>query len=313
MFRSVDSLLRPRTVAILGASESGGAGWPRSIYGNLEHAGFPARVYLINPRREELWGQPVYPDFAALPEPVDLALSIIPAEAVVDALTEGLEHGLKAALVYAARFGEGDDEAGAGRARAIRELCDGGLRVCGPNCMGAISLRENLQFYPSPRVRGLPTGAVGVVFQSGGTFQYWLQQAAVRGLGYTYAVSSGNELDLDLADYVNFLVDDEHTRLIACMVEGIRRPDAFMAAAEKALAAGKPIIVVKVGASARGRQATTSHTGALAGDDDVFDAVCRKYGIIRCATLDDMIETGLAFQAGRIPDGKAVAMAGYSG
>ncbi len=313
MFRSVENLLRPRTVAILGASESGGAGWPRSIYGNLEHAGFPARVYLINPRREELWGQPVYPDFAALPEPVDLALSIIPAEAVVDALTEGLEHGLKAALVYAARFGEGDDEAGAGRARAIRELCDGGLRVCGPNCMGAIALRENLLFYPSPRVRGLPTGAVGVVFQSGGTFQYWLQQAAVRGLGYTYAVSSGNELDLDLADYVNFLVDDEHTRLIACMVEGIRRPGAFMAAAEKALAAGKPIIVVKVGASARGRHATTSHTGALAGDDDVFDAVCRKYGIIRCATLDDMIETGLAFQAGRIPDGKAVAMAGYSG
>ena len=139
--------------------------------------------------------------------------------------------------------------------------------------MGAISLRENLLFYPSPRVRGLPVGPVGVVFQSGGTFQYWLQQAAVRGLSYSYAVSSGNELDLDLADYVNFLVEDANTRLIACMVEGIRRPDAFMAVAEKALAAGKPIIVVKVGASERGRQAALSHTGALEADDDVFDAV----------------------------------------
>ena len=314
MFRPVDNLLRPRTVAIVGASERGGAGWPRSIYRNLEQADFPTRVYLINPRRDELWGQKVYPDFASLPEPVDLALSIIPAEAVVDTLTEGLKHGLKAALVFAARFGEGGDEAGEIRARAMKDLCEtGGLRVCGPNCMGAISLRENLLFYPSPRVRGLPAGPVGVVFQSGGTFQYWLQQAAVRGLGYSYAVSSGNELDLDLADYVNFLVEDDHTRLIACMVEGIRRPDAFMAAAEMALAAGKPILLVKVGASERGRQATLSHTGALAGDDDVFDAVCRKYGIIRCPTLDDMIETGLAFQAGRIPDGTAAAMAGYSG
>ena len=97
------------------------------------------------------------------------------------------------------------------------------------------------------------------------------------------------------------------------MVEGIRRPDAFMAVADKALSAGKPIIVVKVGASERGRQAALSHTGALAGDDDVFDAVCRKYGIIRCLTLDDMIETSLAFQAGRIPNGTAIAMAGYSG
>ena len=314
MFRSVDHLLRPRTVAIVGASERGGAGWPRLIYGNLEQAGFPIRVYLINPGRDELWGRQVYPDFASLPEPVDLALSIIPAEAVADTLSEGLEHGLKAALVFAARFGEGGDETGEGRARAMRELCEtGGLRVCGPNCMGAISFRENLLFYPSPRVRGLPAGPVGVVFQSGGTFQYWLQQAAVRGLGYSYAVSSGNELDLDLADYINFLVEDDHTRLIACMVEGIRRPDAFMAAAEKALAAGKPIILVKIGASERGRQATLSHTGALAGDDDVFDAVCRKYGIIRCPTLDDMIETGLAFQADRIPAGTAVAMAGYSG
>ena len=314
MFRSVENLLRPRSVAIVGASDRGGAGWPRSIYENLEHAGFPARVYLINPRRDELWGQTVYPDFASVPEPVDLALSIIPAEFVVETLTEGVAHGLKAALVFAARFGEGGDAEGAERARAVKALCEtGGLRVCGPNCMGAVSIRDNLLFYPSPRVRGLPSGPLGVVFQSGGTFQYWLQQATVRGLGFSYAVSSGNELDLDLADYINFLVEDEGTRLIACMVEGIRRPDAFMAVAEKALAAAKPIVLVKVGASERGGRATLSHTGALAGDDAVFDAMCRKFGVIRCPSLDDMIETCLAFQPGRIPAGKAVAMAGYSG
>jgi acetyltransferase len=310
----VEALLRPKTVAIVGATDTGAAGWPQAIYRNLEHAGFPARVHLVNPRRTELWGRQVHPNFASLPEPVDLALAVIPAEAMVDTLSEGAANGLKAALVFAARFGEGGDPAGARRGRELAALVEStGLRVSGPNCMGCISLRENLLFYPATRVRGLPTGPVGVVFQSGGTFQYWLQQGAVRGLGYSYAVSSGNELDLDMADYINFLVEDEHTRVIVCLIEGVRRPAAFLAAAEKALSARKPLLVVKVGRSERGCAAAQSHTGALAGDDRVFDAVCRRHGIVRCVSLDDLIETALAFQHGRIPKGSRVAMAGYSG
>ena len=148
VFRSVDKLLRPRTVAIVGASERGGGGWPRSIYCNLKQAGFPIRVYLINPRRDNLWGQQVYPNFASLPEPVDVALSIIPAEAVVDVLSEGLEHGLKAALVFAARFGEGEDESGESRAREMKELSEsGGLRI------GS----RSLLFVPGP----LPRSRIG--------------------------------------------------------------------------------------------------------------------------------------------------------
>ena len=188
-----------------------------------------------------------------------------------------------------------------------------GLRISGPNCMGSLALREKLLLYPAKRVRGLKPGPVGVVFQSGGTFQFWLQQAALRGLDFSYAISSGNELDLDLADYINFLVDDAHTKIIVCLVEGVRRPQAFMAAAEKALAAGKPILLVKVGRSERGKAATMSHTGAIAADDQVFDAVCRKYGIVRCPSLDDLMETALAFSQGRLPKGNRIAMACYSG
>ena len=179
--------------------------------------------------------------------------------------------------------------------------------------MGSLALREKLLLYPAKRVRGLKPGPVGVVFQSGGTFQFWLQQAALRGLDFSYAISSGNELDLDLADYINFLVDDEHTKIIVCLVEGVRRPQAFMAAAEKALGAGKPILLVKVGRSERGKAATMSHTGAIAADDQVFDAVCRKYGIVRCPSLDDLMETALAFSQGRLPKGNRIAMACYSG
>jgi acyl-CoA synthetase (NDP forming) len=314
VFRTVDYLLRPKSIAIIGASDSSRGGWAQEIYDNLEHSGFPAKLYLVNPKRREVWGRPVHPNFASIPEPVDLALTIIPSPAISDTLAEAAEHGLKCALIYAAQFGEGGDAEGKKRAQALLNLSDKhGLRISGPNCMGSLALREKLLLYPAKRVRTLAPGSVGVVFQSGGTFQFWLQQAALRGLDFSYAVSSGNELDLDLADYINFLVEDEHTKIIACLVEGIRRPQALMAAAEKALAAKKPIVMVKVGRSERGKAAAVSHTGAIASDDAVFNAVCRKYGILRCPSLEDMTETCLALTQGRLPKGNRIAMVCYSG
>jgi acyl-CoA synthetase (NDP forming) len=314
VFHSVDYLLRPKSIAIIGASDSSRGGWAQSIYDNLEFCGFPVKIYPVNPKRREVWGRQVYPDFASIPEPVDLALTIIPTAFVTEALAEASEHGLKCALVYAAQFGEGGDAEGRERGQALLDLsATHGLRISGPNCMGALSIREKLLMYPAKRVRALKPGSIGVVFQSGGTFQFWLQQASLRGLDFSYAVSSGNELDLDLADYINFLVEDEHTKMIACLVEGIRRPQSFMAAAAKALAARKPIALVKVGRSERGKAATASHTGAIAGDDQVFDAACRKYGVIRCPSLDDLMETCLAFSPGRLPKGNRIGVVGYSG
>ena len=313
-FRDCSPIFRPQSVVIVGASDKGGGGWSQRVFDNLAHTGFPSRLYLINPRRDEIWGQRCYPDFASLPERVDLAITIIPAEMIPQMLEAGVEHGLKGAIIYASQFGEGGDVEGAKRAQLLRSLAEqGNLRITGPNCMGTLSVREGNLFYPSPRVRGLPAGSVGVVFQSGGTFMYWLRQGAVRGLGFSYAASSGNELDLDLADYINFLVEDKNTRVVACMVEGIRRPDAFLAAARKALAAGKPILMVKIGRSQRAAEQAHSHTGALTGDDKVFDAMCQRYGVIRCYSLDDMIEQALAFSMARIPKGRRLAMACYSG
>jgi acyl-CoA synthetase (NDP forming) len=314
VFRRVDCLLRPKSIAIIGASDSSRGGWAQSIYDNLEYCGFPVKLFLVNPKRLELWGRQVYPNFAAIPEAVDLALAIIPTAFVADALAEAAEHGLKCALIYAAQFGEGGDAEGRKRAQALLALSKKyALRISGPNCMGSLAIREKLLLYPARRVRTLKPGPVGVVFQSGGTFQFWLEQAALRGLGFSYAISSGNEIDLDLADYINFLVEDEHTKIIACLVEGIRRPHAFMAAAEKALDARKPVLLVKVGRSERGKAATASHTDAIASDDKVFGAVCRKFGIVRCPSLDDLIETCLAFAPGRLPNGNRIAMVCYSG
>jgi acetyltransferase len=179
--------------------------------------------------------------------------------------------------------------------------------------MGFNALREKNFGYPNVDLCTLTPGSVAFVTQSGGTVQYIGSMGAHRGINFNYLISSGNELSVDLADYVNFLAEDDSTRVIALFVEGIRRPQAFMAAAAKALGAGKPIVAIKTGKSQRARDSAQSHTGAIAGDYGAFTAMCERYGIVVCPTLDDMVEMLLMFQAGRLPKGRAVGWVTTSG
>ena len=154
---------------------------------------------------------------------------------------------------------------------------------------------------------------MGLIFQSGGSLGNWIKGATERGIGFSYAVSSGNEISLDLVDYLSFMVDDPGTKVILLMAEGIRRPNEFMAVAREALNKNKPILVVKLGRSEMGKRQAISHTGALAGADEVFDAVCNRLGLIRCPTLEDLTEMTLAFMAGRYPRGSRAAIVVNSG
>jgi acetate---CoA ligase (ADP-forming) len=312
VFKSAERTLRARSIALVGASER--AKWPRDIYASLRDGGYPGSVYPINPKYRELWGIPCYPDFAALPSPVEHAAVIVPAPQVIPVIEDGVKHGLKSATVYAAGVGDGTDPASLERGRRLKEICSAtGLVVAGPNCMGADSWREKLFLYPNTSIPKLQAGSVAVAFQSGGTLQFWVQSAGDRGVKFSYAVSTGNELDLDIADYLNFFVEDEHTKVIVLFLEGIRRPEAFMTAAANALAARKPIIAVKSGRTAQSREAALSHTGAIAGDFAVYEAMCERYGIVTCCNLDDMVETALAFQTGRLPKGKRIGFVTTSG
>ncbi len=210
--------------------------------------------------------------------------------------------------------GEGNDPEIVARGVALKGLIErSGLTMCGPNCMGLNALREKNFGYPNADLCGMTPGSVAFVTQSGGTVQYIGQIGAHRGIYFNYLVSSGNELSVDLADYLNFFAEDESTRVIALFIEGIRRPQAFMAAAAKALAAGKPIVAIKTGKSQKARDSAKSHTGAIAGDYGAFTAMCERYGIVVCQTLDDMIETLLVFQAGRLPKGPRVGWITTSG
>jgi acetate---CoA ligase (ADP-forming) len=308
--KPVENLLAARSVAIVGASPKGR--WPMGIYRNLKKA-YSGKIFLVNPNYQEIAEDPCYPNLAAVPQAPEHLLMLIPTRAVIGTLEEATRLGVKAATIYSAGFGEGDDAKGKERAQAMKELCDRtGFVICGPNCMGSYSLDNGLWTFPTATPL-LKKGPVGLIFQSGGSLGNWIKGATERGIGFTHAVSSGNEVSLDLVDYLSFLVDDPETKVITLMVEGIRRPDAFMTVAEQALNKSKPILVVKLGRSEMGKRQAISHTGALAGADEVFDAACNRLGLIRCSTLEDLTETTLAFMPGRFPKGSRAAIVVNSG
>ena len=309
--RPAGHLLHAGSVAIVGASPKGR--WPTLIFRNLKKGGYKGKIYLINPNYTELWEERCHPNLAALPEAPEQLLLLIPTKAVLQTLEEGSRLGSKAATIYSAGFGEGDDIQGKERGQALKELCNRtGMVCCGPNCMGSFSVTEGLWSFPTA-IPLLRSGPVGLIFQSGGSLGNWVKGASERGIGFSYAVSSGNEISLDLVDYLSFLVKDPETKVILLMIEGIRRPKEFMAVAAEALAKNKPILVIKLGRSERGKRQAISHTGALAGSDEVFDAVCHRLGLIRCPTLEDLTETALAFMPGRYPRGRRVAIVVNSG
>ena len=310
--RSPASALRAASVAIVGASER--ARWASQIYANLRQFGYAGRIALINPRQQKVFGQDCLPSLRDLSEPVDHAMVIVPAPHVPDVLSDAEAAGVKSATIYASAVGDGESEASRTRGVWLKSfLATSRLRVSGPNCMGAYSYRERLFAYPNTELCSVPPGPVGSVFQSGGTLQFWLKSAAERGLRFSYAVSSGNEADLDLADYLDFLVDDPHTKQIVLFIEGIRRPQAFMRAAGRALQAAKPVLAIKTGATQKSRAAAHSHTGAIGGDYAAYLAMCERHGIINCRSLEDLLETALAFQCGRLPKGPRIGFVTTSG
>ncbi|HTV37266.1 MAG TPA: acetate--CoA ligase family protein [Xanthobacteraceae bacterium] len=305
-------MLQASSVAIVGASER--ARWASQIYSNLRQFGYGGRIVLVNPRQPIVFGEACLPSLRDLAAPVDHAMVIVPAAYVADVLADAEAAGVKSATVYASAVGDGESEASRARGEWLRNfLASSRLRVSGPNCMGSYSYRERLFAYPNTELCAVPPGPVAGIFQSGGTMQFWLKSGAERGLRFSYAVSSGNEADLDLADYLDFLADDPQTKQIVLFIEGIRRAEAFMRAAARALAAGKPVLAIKTGATAKSRAAARSHTGAIGGDYAAYLAMCERYGIVNCRSLDDLLEITLAFQCGRLPKGPRIGFVTTSG
>jgi acetate---CoA ligase (ADP-forming) len=285
----LQALFTPRSIALVGATDK--SGWSLNTWANLRVHEFDGPVYLVNPRTEVVHGQRAHRSLSGLPGPVDLAYVMVPTGAVLDVVREGADAGVRAFVILTAGFGETGPEGARREAELVAFAHERGLTVLGPNGNGYINAAAGITPYGLPIPVPLLRGPVGVVLQSGGLASAVLSFAQARNLGISLLVSVGNESLLSVTDVVGHLVDDPATRVIALFLESIRHPDEFAAVARRALAAGKPIVALKVGRSATARHTAQAHTGALTGDDAVIDSVFRRLGVARVRSLEDLIIT----------------------
>jgi acetate---CoA ligase (ADP-forming) len=285
---SMSSLLDPKAVAVVGASQRQSRG--TSVLLNLVEAGFAGEVYAVNPRYPEVHGRPCFPSVSALPTSVDCLAVAVAADAACDVLEEAYAHGIRAAVVMAAGFGEG----GHGQARAARlqALADKGMRICGPNCFGLINLKANAALYSGPIPRPLRPGSVALVSQSGGLgATVFSPLMGDRTLGFKYFVSCGNQIGATIEDYVEYFLADADVEVIAVVVEALKHPRRLLTLARSAHAQRKSLLLFQAGRSNAGRILAQSHTGALAGNAEILAAFLQRCGIVQVDSLDELAET----------------------
>ena len=310
---TLDSLLRPRSIAILGASEDFVKinGRPVKF---LMDKGYPGRILPVNPKYERIAGLPCYPSVAAIPHAVDLAIVAVPAGAVHDSLEQCVAKGVQAAVVFSSGFGEMGAE-GRELERRLGELARrSGLRLCGPNTLGFMNNFERVMATFSQAGDGeTPPGPIGFVTQSGAFGTAIFALARQRGLPLGYFINSGNEADVDFGELLAYVLEDERVRVAAGYIEGLRDGRKVLRAAERALELGKPIVMVKVARSGAGARAAASHTGSLAGADRVYGGIFRQAGIVRADNDEHLLDLVSAFVHCPLPSGAGVGIVTQSG
>ena len=304
---AIARLLSPRSVAVVGASADATKMTGRPV-GYLRKHGFTGEIYPVNPRVTEIGGLTCYPDIASLPQAPDAAIVLLGPERAEAAVRDLAARGTAAAIVLASGYGEADAE-GARRQQALKDAA-GSMRLLGPNTIGLVNLTDRITLSATGALEmgNLRAGSISVVSQSGGILGALLSRATDRGIGFAKLASTGNEADLDSTDLIEHLLEDDATRVIAVYMEGLRRPEAFRQVALRAASIGKPIVIFKVGRSESGARSASSHTGAMAGSDRVYDALFRQCGVIRAETFADLLDIPAALATGRRAAGRRVAI-----
>jgi acyl-CoA synthetase (NDP forming) len=286
---AVEALLRPRSIAILGASDR--SRWSRTAFDNLREGGFGGAVHLVNRRGGSVHGQAAAESAAAIGEPLDLGLVLVPAEAVADTVRDLGAAGARSAVILTSGFAE----LGAEGALVQQAVADAGrqagVRLLGPNSLGFINFADGVCAWTTPVRAPTRREGVAIVSQSGATAYFLSTLAWRQDVGLSHVVATGNEADLDLAAVAMSLLRQPATRALALFIETVRDPAGFLAVAKAALDARKPLVVLKVGASEVTAKSALAHTGALVGDDRVFDGLCAQYGIIRARSVEELLTT----------------------
>jgi len=302
---ALDRLIRPRSVAILGASDKPSA-LGNQVLANLERHGFTGDIHLINPKRDSIAGRACLRSVADLPEGVDAAVLAIPGGAVLDTIRALAARGVGAAVIFSAGFAEGGEEGLAAQRDVARIAAESGMVVEGPNCLGMTNYIDGIPLTfvqtPTERLNGRP--GIGIVSQSGAMAVVLGTTLMSKELGISISVSTGNEAASGVEDYVEYLLDDPDTRAIAMIVEQFRKPARFLALADRARAAGKLIVLLHPGRSSAARDSAATHTGAMAGDYQVMRTKVERAGVVLVDSLEELGDVvDLAIRCGPMPAG----------
>jgi len=304
---AISRLLKPRSVAVIGASADASKTAGRPVSYLVKH-GFSGDIYPINPKVDRIGDLACYKDVASLPAAPDVGIVLLGAERAHLAVRDLAARGTAAAIVLASGYTETGEE-GARRQKQLMEAA-GSMRILGPNTIGLVNLTDSIVLSATGALEmdHFPVGGIGVVSQSGGILGALLSRAAPRGIGLSKLISTSNEVDLELSDFIDHLADDDATKVIALYIETVRNPAKFRAAALKAARNGKPVVAFKIGRSEAGAKAAVSHTGALAGADRMYDALFKQVGVIRAQTFADLLDIPAALATGRKLRGNRVAI-----
>jgi acyl-CoA synthetase (NDP forming) len=313
----LDALMAPRSIAIIGASQDATkiGGRPVDL---LRRYGYAGKIYPVNPRAAMVQGLQAYASVDALPEAPDLAIIAVDAEKAAEAVEQCAERGVRSVVVFSSGFAELGETGHAMQERLRAAARRTGMRLLGPNCLGAVSVVDrSIATFSIVLEHSMPAaGSLGIVSQSGNLGSYTMRMASDRGAGISRFMTTGNECDIDIADGIAWLARDPATRVILCCFEACRDAGRLIAALTEAREAGKPVIALKVGTSAAGQAAAASHTGAMAGSDAVFDALLARHGAVRVRSIEELIDLGHAASIllpDRLPKGRRLAIVTASG
>jgi acyl-CoA synthetase (NDP forming) len=298
LWRDLTPLIAPRSVAIVGASQRGAdanlAREPRGnrVIRNLRNFGFEGRIVAVNPKYSEVMGCPCYPDIASMPEPVDCLVSAVPNRHVPDLLESAANAGVRAAVVFAAGFGEIGGEGKVRQARLEALSKERGFLICGPNCYGVLNVHGKAPLFASTIPPGFLAGSVALISQSGGLSTTIANALMLnRHVGLSHIISCGNQSGATIEEYINYFVEDANTRVIAVFVEGFKQPDRLLDVARKAAERNKPLIILKGGRSEVSKRAAATHSGSLAGAAEVVDAAFRQGGVVSVRSINELIDS----------------------
>ena len=314
-YHSIDALLKPKTVAILGASSNQNKLGFLQVQALLD-GGFQGDIYPINPNTEEIAGLKCYESLSKVPKEVDLTIFCISANNVEASLRDAAKNNVKAVIIFAGGYAETGPEGLEQQQRLENIAKDNGIRMIGPNSVGLVNTRNGLVSTFSPGLTQLPLNdkrEVGFITQSGAFGVLTYIAAAQKGLTFSYFVSVGNEAEINFSDLVEYMIHDNTVSIISGYLEGEKEPKRLQELAEIALEKNKPILIMKSGRSEAGSRAAVSHTGSLAGSDRIYDNFFKQTGIVRADDYDEIISFSKLHLSGKIPAGKNTVIITSSG